>query len=452
MKNILVLIENDICFRHFMMNDTFQKLCENFNVKFVFPEEKNKRISSCKIKNQYFNSEVTRLFQNKIRVMIWKYLLYIDQIRFRFGRQSKVIRKQRMFTLGWKAYLIFKILGLPIIWFFVKKILFNLLKKNEYDELLYLLKSWKPNVIIHPCTLDSIYLNDLIFYTINTESKVLAIMNSWDNPSTKNTVYKKPYKLLVWGKQTSDHAKEYMGLEKQEIEIFGSAQFDLYTKKSKLNKKKFNQIYKVNNETILLYAGSSKGTNEISHLKLIDKAIETGILKNIVVIYRPHPWGGGGYNGKEIIKVKWKHIKIDIDMIAYLKNISNGEETKYLSSYSHTHDLLSNVDCVISPLSTIILESLIHGKPVLCFTPKEKQAKHLNIERDLIHFREIYKNEKILKAFDNNQLIEKIPELAHKSSDKCFKKELIKFSEFFVQKFDKQYKFRLNDLVSNIIK
>ena len=110
MKNILVLIENDVCFRHFMMNDTFQKLCENFNVKFVFPEEKNKRISSCEIKKQYFNSEVTRLFQNKVRVMIWKYLLYIDQIRFRFGKQNKVIRKQRMFTLGWKAYLIFKIL------------------------------------------------------------------------------------------------------------------------------------------------------------------------------------------------------------------------------------------------------------------------------------------------------------------------------------------------------
>ena len=31
---------------------------------------------------------------------------------------------------------------------------------------------------------------------------------------------------------------------------------------------KFNQIYEVNKETILLYAGSSKGTNEISHLKL----------------------------------------------------------------------------------------------------------------------------------------------------------------------------------------
>ena len=163
MKNILVLIENDICFRHFMMNDTFQKLCENFNVKFVFPEEKNKRISSCEIKNQYFNSEVTRLFQNKVRVMIWKYLLYIDQIRFRFGKQNKVIRKQRMFTLGWKAYLIFKILGLPIIWFFVKKTLFNLLQKKEYDELLKSIKSWKPNLIIHPCTLDSIYLNDLIF-------------------------------------------------------------------------------------------------------------------------------------------------------------------------------------------------------------------------------------------------------------------------------------------------
>ena len=73
--------------------------------------------------------------------------------KVQFGKQNKVIRKQRMFTLGWKAYLIFKILGLPIIWFFVKKTLFNLLKNEKYDELLNLLKSWKPNMIIHPSTL-----------------------------------------------------------------------------------------------------------------------------------------------------------------------------------------------------------------------------------------------------------------------------------------------------------
>ena len=82
---------------------------------------------------------------------------------------------------------------------------------------------------------------------------------------------------------------------------------------------------------------------------------------------------------KKSLKVKWKHIKIDVDMINYLKNISNGEETKYLSSYSHTHDLLSNVDCVISPLSTIILESLIHGKPVLSIYAKRKTNQSILI-------------------------------------------------------------------------
>ena len=39
-----------LCFRHFMMNDTFQKLCENFNVKFVFLKKKIKEFLVVRLK------------------------------------------------------------------------------------------------------------------------------------------------------------------------------------------------------------------------------------------------------------------------------------------------------------------------------------------------------------------------------------------------------------------
>ena len=80
-KRILIFIDNEICFRHFVLNDTFQDICKKNKVIFVLPEEKNKKIKSINPNKNYFNSEVVRLAEDSYRVRCWKYLLYIGQIR-----------------------------------------------------------------------------------------------------------------------------------------------------------------------------------------------------------------------------------------------------------------------------------------------------------------------------------------------------------------------------------
>ena len=35
-------------------------------------------------------------------------------------------------------------------------------------------------------------------------------------------------------------------------------------------------------------------TKEIEHLNILDETINKFNLKNIVILYRPHPWGLGG--------------------------------------------------------------------------------------------------------------------------------------------------------------
>jgi len=164
MRNILIFIDNDVCFRHFIMNSTFKDVCLNNNVKFVFPEENNKRIDNIVFEKKYFNSEVVRLHQDKTRVRTWKYLLYINQLRWRFGRQNKIIRKQRKFNLGWKAYYLFKCMGLPIIWNVYKFFKLKFIITNKYQDLERLIIEFKPDIFIHPSTLDSLYINDLIYY------------------------------------------------------------------------------------------------------------------------------------------------------------------------------------------------------------------------------------------------------------------------------------------------
>ena len=449
MRNILIFIDNDVCFRHFIMNSTFKDVCLNNNVKFVFPEENNKRIDNIVFEKKYFNSDVVRLHQDKTRVRTWKYLLYINQLRWRFGQQNKIIRKQRKFNLGWKAYYLFKCMGLPIIWNVYKFFKLKFIITNKYQDLERLIIEFKPDIFIHPSTLDSLYINDLIYYGKKKSIKTFVLMNSWDNPSTKNTVFDYPDALLVWGEQTKSHAVQFMKIPNKKVNIFGAAQFEIFKSKSIKNKKEFKSQYKINNEKIILYAGSSKGTNELMHLDILDKAIQDGKIINTKIIYRPHPWGGGGANGEKILEQKWKNIFIEQEFIQYLQNIANGINKKFLSDYVNTHCTLSNIDYVISPLSTIIIEAAMHGKSSLCFLPKEPNAKHMNIEVDLIHFQDIFNNDLVYKANTNIDLINTVNRMLN--DDNLNKqKELIEFSRYFIKDFKKSYSERLNELICKL--
>ena len=71
--------------------------------------------------------------------------------------------------------------------------------------------------MLHPTVLDGIYCNDLALLSKNYNYKTIFIINSWDNPSSKNILFNPPDLLLVWGKQTKYDAKHYMNLEAKKL-------------------------------------------------------------------------------------------------------------------------------------------------------------------------------------------------------------------------------------------
>jgi len=83
------------------------------------------------------------------------------------------------------------------------------LLRSELDALL---EDERPDVIIHPCVLEGAFLNDLIVATQARGIPFVVIMNSWDNPSTKQAMAGSPDYLLVWGEQTKRHAIEFVGM------------------------------------------------------------------------------------------------------------------------------------------------------------------------------------------------------------------------------------------------
>jgi CDP-glycerol glycerophosphotransferase (TagB/SpsB family) len=113
---------------------------------------------------------------------------------------------------------------------------------------------------------------------------------------------------------------------------------------------------------------------------------------------------------------------------------------------------LSVVDAVVSPLSTIILEAAIHGKPVLCFLPEEEsEARHFQMVAPMIHFEDMYRMPQFLKARSLGQLVPSVEELLSKVGDRAFARELEKACSVFVEPFERSYSQRLNDFVSQLV-
>ena len=89
----------------------------------------------------------------------------------------------------------------------------------------------------------------------------------------------------------------------------------------------------------------------------------------------------------------------------------------YLADYADTHDVLSCVDALVSPLSTIILEGALHGKPVLCLLPKQKQGRTFDLQARLVHFEDLYRCPEVLIADGEAALVGAIKELLERVGD-----------------------------------
>ena len=229
-------------------------------------------------------------------------------------------------------------------------------------------------------------------------------MNSWDNPSSKSCMVGNPDHLLVWGPQTKRHAIKYLKMEDKQIIEFGANQFSEIKKiKIKNNLKNFNEKRKK-----VLFAGSNAQINEYECLNQLNNLIirNNGTFN---VIYRPHPWAGGGVDGHMFKNKVWKKIKIDNSQIKYLKKVSKNFIPMSLPKQIETYDAIKGVNITVSPLSTIILETILSGRLALLYIPEDINNDYINnIHKRMIHFKELFKNDIVPIAKSPSILFEQL--------------------------------------------
>lgn len=450
---ILVFIEHDIMIRHFVHSHAFDELIQCHEVVFVFPEKGHKRVS-IDISTLNLGAPMSHLPVCSERLKVWQGIFLADMLRLRRGNHFAAMRRIHRHTSGCKASFLYSVLALPGIFQVFRAWSYHRIKLVPYHALDDLLDREQPDVIIHPSVLAGIFINDLVAISKLRCIPLVVIMNSWDNPSTKRAVMGHPDWLLVWGPQTRTHAIKFMGMPPKRVISFGAAQFDLYRKPPRINREEFCYGHDIDpSARIILYAGSSKGVDEFGHLCMLDEAIERGELNNSIVVYRPHPWGDGGKGGNRILDHPWRNIRIEQTMRGYLERIKISSPGITTPDYHDTHDLLSSVDVLVSPLSTILIEGALHGKPVMCFLPDEDEKDgHYSLALPMTHFEDFFADPRFIVTRGDAGFVPGVRTLLDRFGDGNVAQELRMACNHFVTTFDQPYAERLVNFIEDIAK
>jgi hypothetical protein len=314
-----------------------------------------------------------------------------------------------------------------------------------------LLDREQPDIVLHPSVLDSVFLNDLVVACGERVIPLVVAMNSWDNPSTKRAVVGLPDWLLVWGPQTRDHAMRFVRMTTDRVVPFGAAQFDVYREQPRIDRDRFCAEHGLDpSRRIILFAGSNARTDELAILKALDHAVNDGRLGNVSIVYRPHPWGEGGRDGARLASATFDHVVIDRTMRAYLDAIAAGSREMFLPDYRDTHDLLSAIDGVISPMSTILLEAALHAKPVVAYTPAGADgSEQLTNALPMLHFADFLNLPEIGHASTIDDLIKATSQLADETEGVRRGREFQRAAGYFVTPFERAWRDRLVDFLRN---
>ena len=397
-KRALVFVDYDLLIRHFVLSGAFAELARHYEVTYVFHDD-----ATAAKKGIYTDVATLGLprwtqFQiPRARMGAWDPLYSVTALHRQRGTINFGPRKDIMaLARGRWRVRYYQLLSLPGVYPIVRRRMLR--QMGVWEPLVDFLHRQRPDIIFHPSILAGYFINELLIAAPRLGIPFVVMMNSWDNPSVKAMNTGMPDRLVVWGPQTAAHAVEYLAMPRERVLQFGAAQFQLYREPPKETDAELRALFRVpQGRAILLYGGGSTSANESRHLVLLDEAIQSGAMPPCHVLYRPHPWRGGLAPGEvNFFDLSLRHVTMDPHLEEYYRRCAKAEPNLRfeMTDYEVTKKLLHLVDAVISPLSTILLEAVIHGKPVLVFLPDRRRddasGRVGDISIRMAHFREFW--------------------------------------------------------------
>ncbi len=418
-KRTIIVYSNASKMGHRDLYEThfYSNMEKYFNVIWLFDGEPIKNFK--KKRKNYF---VIKLKQN-IRFLFWTYLFYLEEIIIKKKQHPNIYKNSRLYV--------------------------NKLHKNII-EIIYLLKLDKIvkllfDFILYKTTENyNFFSNADFFISISTGKDLLAddlarnakkknipyffIPAGWDHISGKPMLVR-PDKIMVWGKQTKQLCKNIHNFKS---EIIGSFKFDIYKK----NISKIHALKKLkldHNFKYILVCGSVVVFNEHKLINKILKYLKNKKMKKYRIIYKPHPFAM-----KRIFDEK-------INFASPNKVIFSHKIKKEFKLEDYPY-LLKSMEGIITPYSTMIVESLYNKVPCMAvgYTEKNQYGFDWRLHTVVAPHLKILKNKKfIINCLDENMFTKKFEEFLKVTSNKKLNLPMKKFTDQIVYTSDKTFNHRI---------
>lgn len=449
MARVLVFIDHDIILRHFVLSGVLRALEEAHDVLWVFPD-RHRRVTHDPGDLPIGRHRTVAVSESRLHG--YRRLYHASVLRMLRGT-----RDQRAIFAFWR-----EVLGRRAFWtswamswpggyqLYRRRMLARI---GEPEPVNALIDEEKPDVIVHPTVLEGLFVSDLVHAGRARGVPTVFLMNSWDNPAVKAMTVGTPDRLVVWGEHSRRLAHERLGMPLADVLVFGAAQFEVYRRPPAEAPDAYRARLGVpDGDRLLLYAGSSKGLDETAHLAALEAAIESGRLARCTVLYRPHPWRARLDSEEDFYARRWRHVMMAPDMADYYRRHRAGETSIYLADYAETHVTLSAVDAVVSPLSTILLEAGLHGKPMLAYLPDEDMTQNVAMfsMAKTVHFRDFFERVDCLRCEDPAALVTDCARLLERAGDPAITERLRRQCGFFADTSGPSYADRLDGLIGEL--
>ncbi len=363
-KKIVIPICTNLVVRNFIESGAFRDLSRHYELYFISLSSVNKEIH---LVNCFTVSNRDLPRRAKLRTRSD----FISMKRFQKRSATFPIKYYETYykLLPFQKKIVADFLTLPVVAeCFMKVNEFTLGTMSEVDKIV---EQIKPDFMLIPSAFNDSFTIDCLKTAKKKGIKHLFVMFNWDNVSSKGVLPVLPDYIAVWGEQTREHANKIHRIPNECIFILGSPQFEHYRRDLKLTREEFRKKNEVPlDKKVLLFAGMSRLSDEISILCMLEEAIEKGELPDVHILFRPHPWKAVQPYEKNFFDCGFRHITMDVQLCDHYKKIlQNPKESvhqdTFTPDYEYYPSLFNAIDGVISPGTTLGIEAMAMGKPVL---------------------------------------------------------------------------------------
>lgn len=449
-KKLLISINSDLYVRNYIDTGCFKVLNKKYDCYFIGSNNDllNKEKLKNKIKKQKFLGFIN---YNSYEINLFNKYLYKN---FLLNKNSSktifFLTKLRLkFKYHWEGESILKavLMFFPRFYSFIKKNIgyfyLKIFKRNIFNssinsKLKSIFNKINPDLVIFPMQDSHILSFDLI--RLSKKSKSLALIDNWDNLSSRGTYSIKPDYISVWGKQTKQHAIKFHNYNSPKIYLAGTPRFEDYFKlRNKKIKSNFPFKY-------ILFLESFGNYNNTEVLNELDDIIEKNkIWKDLKIVYRPHPWQKK--NNFKINVKQYKNLIIDPQLQRHY--MAGKNSTKFQPSIKYYPSLLKNSELIITGPTSMLIESTIFYKKTLLLGYKNNSDTSYSDElNNYDHLKGVEFLNNVVVCRDFKNLKKNFNKLINK---KIIKSKIDKMRSYFLYNSSRRYSNNLKHIVDKVI-